>query len=1180
MKKLHLLILLIIAVIPLQAEDTIRNLIITEWRGDNMSSAYLELTNVSDVTLDLSRFTLATVAPGLVYPSADSRHQKRMEGSLAAGESYLIMTVYEGVTGAGNPIHRTAMLPLADLKVYVDEAGVENDSISRYDRLLRLFNGIYSSVLFYHLDNGDSIIVDAVNNHIDVSTGRHFGIASSVAGVESATNTRILVRKANIRRGNPNWDNARGVSLEDSEWIPIPHDGVNPNGSIYTTVKFHGDYSISLSSGNIGVNMTDTILNVPWGIWKGDSLVLKELTIGPNMAWQYHESPIPSDSAFNIVKTGDKLTFYALGNQLQKMDFKINVMDPAANMALVFPRRNFNSTLRAWSTGSSYYVTNYGTVTDTIGNVPFAARVDTLFAFLHKSPEASWEILWVDGVERVDLKNGDILKVTATDGSTMKEYFIDVQEFSPSSNALLAAITWPDKAELFLEGWKGDTIPFFEPGRSSYNIKLPYGTVNVPALKAYPQNLNAKITVNRAASLKGSIQERTTTFNITAQDDSTSLSYSVLFEVEPMAGIQEFRGEPFFSQIIHNHFNQNTFFEIFNPGNVPLDLSQYMVVQTNAAESPADAIRRDIINNEASWGRRYYKYVPGFRFQAMEDWISKPGILVLDPTIDPTLDPGEVFITGRLHSTPDRRPAEQNFVNIHFSNNLQNVWGEMGWSQNAMCWIGQNPTAQIFLFKIVNDSVLNGTKPVGDPEDFTLIDWFGKATGEIWNIAGTQITGQGWGFTRKPNIWIGNTESGGSFGTNTLDSEWTIVSGAPWPPVSAGLGTHAIDPVSVYVSTISSLTFLVSDGYEGLQSIQGVLTGLTFESFNTFISKDHPDQEITLKSAADGSVKAPGDLVVGDDTLVVVSADGNNVTRYLLINQALDNDAVLTAKEGSGYTIEITDNIGKIAGINYGTSILDVLENVIKPEHAILNVIDGDNNLVPLQTQVTSSESIGGIWVYQYSYSETLTGNNHFFQVVAQDGITVITYKLEPTAMADEAFVLSSVYHVDQDSLIISGIPFGISAPVFFNNIIVSQGATARITDKAGFTRETGTIYWDDRLEVTSEDNSKKVTYYLDFLTEANPERKTGDPVRVNLHKPEMKNLTVYPNPTKERFYLKGVEDDERIYVTDLMGRVILISPAKDIQDGISLQEQTSGIYIVVAVDGDQNIRRARIMKK
>ena len=1080
MKKFLPLLFLIIAILPATAqEDTIRHLIFTEWRGDEMQSAYVELTNVGSVSVGLSKFTLATIRPNVRYPTADVRHQKRLEGTLAPGESYLIMTVYEGITGTGRSITRTKMLPLADLKVYVVEGGVENDSISKYDRLLRLFNGIYSSVLWYRLENGDSVIVDAVNNAINLATGTHFGVPGAVAGFESATLNSILVRKANIGIGNPNWDNARGISLEDSEWLPVPHDGNNPDGSVFSTVKEHGNYSISLTSTTIGINMTDTILTLPWGIMKGDS-IMEELNIGPNMIWNYQENSNAADSAYNICMPGDILTLYALGNQLQKMDFKLSVSEPSQTENRLFPLRNYSFTTGAWSTASRYYVTKNQPVIDTIGNVPFGTPVDTLLTYLQKAPLSSWEIVWVDGVTRVDLKNGDKVKVTAANGTSVKEYFIDVQEFVASGNANLSSITWPD-LPFFIDGWKGDTIPFFETDRFSYFIKLPYGTKNIPALVAMTESLNAKVQVKRAVSFKGSVEDRTTTFTVTAQDDTTIQTYSILFDVEKI-GEQIFKAEPYFSQVVHKHFSQNSFLEITNPGNVPLSLDEYMIIQRNVAGSPASAIQADLVNDATNWGRRYYKYVPGFKFQTLENWTIKAGLLDFDPTVDPTLNPGDVFVIGRLHTNPARRPAEQVFVDMHFSNNLPNVWGEMGWNNNAMCW---TQTYSIFyLFKIENDSILEGKKPVGDPQDFRLIDMFGSAAAENWTVAGLTATTDGWSYIRKPDIWKGNPESKGSFGTNLDDSEWIPLvwagTGTDWAPVSVGIGTHVVNPVTVYISTVSSPTYLVSDGFEDLQSIQSNFTGKTLENFYEFIIKGDPDQLLTMKSGVNGTPKALGDQVANNDTLIVVSADKTNTTRYVLINQPLDSDAILTASVGSDYTIEINGTLGTISGMSYGIRLAEVLENVIVPENAILNVVNENDELVPLRKLN-----------YDTIYVDVKVGDSFMLEVTAQDGVTVIKYKLVPAVLAGDAFVISNTYNVDQENFIISEVPIGTSVSSFFALIEIAGKANAVLTNKMGVERELGLLAFDDRLVVTSENLSKTVTYSLDFLTELNPDRSS-----------------------------------------------------------------------------------------
>ena len=93
--------------------------------------------------------------------------------------------------------------------------------------------------------------------------------------------------------------------------------------------------------------------------------------------------------------------------------------------------------------GTRYYVTDGMPTIDTIGDVPFATRVDTLYKYIEWASNATADIIWKDGSERVDLMNGDILEVTAEDGSK-KQYYIDVQEYAMSDNVSLTAITWPD----------------------------------------------------------------------------------------------------------------------------------------------------------------------------------------------------------------------------------------------------------------------------------------------------------------------------------------------------------------------------------------------------------------------------------------------------------------------------------------------------------------------------------------------------------------------------------------------------------------------------------------------------------------------------------------------------------------------------------------------------------------
>ncbi len=157
--------------------------------------------------------------------------------------------------------------------------------------------------------------------------------------------------------------------------------------------------------------------------------------------------------------------------------------------------------------------------------------------------------------------------------------------------------------------------------------------------------------------------------------------------------------------------------------------------------------------------------------------------------------------------------------------------------------------------------------------------------------------------------------------------------------------------------------------------------------------------------------KGGQDAVAANDTLTVVSADGSNTTKYYLIDLPLDDDAVLIAKEGSGYTIAIDGNAGVISGIDYGVSLKEILENVEKPELATLNVIDDNGQLVSLN-----------MVNYDTAYVDTKVSKSYLFEVIAQDG-TTINYQLEPTSLSDDAFVTSSIFGVDQEQMIISLVP-------------------------------------------------------------------------------------------------------------------------------------------------------------
>jgi len=559
-KQLLILFSVLLSVLALnvQSQDTIRSLIFSEWAGINRYKNYIELTNLGEDTVDLADFTLMCTNGGQQFVDdggeikfkAPDRYHLRLSGKLAPDSSYLLMNVFDGLRNDGLTYHKMEMLEIADVIVHYDNV-LENvptivdperelwgfDSLSVHQYLMRLLGGLSGNVLFYHLPGGDSVMVDAVNLNLNAEL-MVTSTQSDVAGIYNATGSHILVRKKNITSGNTDWETARGIDAEDSEWMPIPYfmgGGTYGGNKIYTTVRTHGDFGIDISSETIGINLNDSTMAVPWGTYKGES-IRDEFTLGDGIGWQYiQDTTSVEDSTHVIAQTGDILQIFATGDDLEWINFNITTLPPADSIAKVFPLSykyytDPGSSNYYWTT--PYYVTNGDPVIDTIGNVLFSTRKDSLLKYLEKAPDASWEIVWVDEMERIDLKRGDILKVTAKDG-TIKEYYIDVLNYFASDNALLSAITWPDKKG-FIEGWKEDTIAQFNPNKTSYKLTLPHGAVSIPAFVAIPMDFNASVTQKRAVNLTGSLEDRSTVFTVTAEDDSTTKEYTVTFELEKL----------------------------------------------------------------------------------------------------------------------------------------------------------------------------------------------------------------------------------------------------------------------------------------------------------------------------------------------------------------------------------------------------------------------------------------------------------------------------------------------------------------------------------------------------------------------------------------------------------------------------------------------------------------------
>ncbi len=1268
------------------AQDTIRSLVITEACMRNSFWGYLELTNMGDKDVQLNNFKVGKIEPWenvLWTPRSADRIFRLPERILKPGESFLIANVWDyslelhakGVntpgSGSAEVIHKKDLAEMADLQVHFGEkTGEPTDSVSPYDEAMSVWWGRDCWYLQYHLPNGDSVVVDQVGGVFDSGTGlnqpfdNNWGPPSEwgydVAGVRGATFSAHLIRKFIVKKGNLNFANARGVGNDDSEWIAIPIEG---GPSFYNTgfrkalwtAGNHVNAQLNestLESDVIKVDFAKKTLTVPWGIRRNDD-IMNSFAKKPGIGWNYHRAANTSvdDSLSFAAKTGDKLELWVCGTDMQKATFDIIVEKPAANAKIAVPklnqdpegnwRDNLGLGMLTWPR-----VTQHKSGMDTIwgewGGIPYQTRIDSLMDRLEIPSNATWKLVTVDGAKRPDVKEGDLLKIIAQDGSE-KDYYISVNNYSPSHNALLSAITWPDIPQEYRDiyGWKGDTIPNFASSSFNYSILVPLDVDGIPALVAKAQDLNSKIEIVRASNLSGTPEDRTVTFTVTAEDDTTVYTYKVeLIKEKNPNNIQPFHADPIISEYVHKVRWANSYTELFNPGNQPIDLSNYMLV-SDFVSDPVLAVSSHVASG--GFGNRYRSYIPGYRFTNEEaEWSVTPGILQPDLNVNAILMPGDVFCLGDVPNTSNPNFIDQ--LDIEFK---KNPWGanQSGTNRNVTDNWGDG---YMWLFKILNDSIKLGLKAPNDIRDFELVD--------------TYFINRSWqrSWRRLPHIWKGNPVMSASQNKdNMANFEWEEKSSSSFNGnsnlVPSNIGLHYFIQPTHYLSTVSSVVYKVSDGYSVKEAIWGMKTGTTVADFMANLIKKNENQVLKVHSNKNGTVLSMDAVLSMSDTLVVMSADSVNITKYVLgvSEKGLSPDAVLTsnryvvtvnkAPKSAGETAE--DGTGTISGFEYGTKLNTLLANIIVPAGANLSVVNSEGAYVPLR-----------FLNFDTSYVYTTVNANTYLDVLAEDGLTRIVYQLQPQSSQGDAFVLSNAYNVSQKELLIEFVPRGTNVQSFLSNLIPSLGATMKVVDKMGNERTNGTVADDDKLAVTSANGLKQTIYhisklatkyvpkstYLAYITsntymvdqlnyvvhnvsgtapisefysninvapgatavvvdknglvKTNGDIDGSDKVQVTSadgkikvmyafgkptsnQKLDKQEISVYPNPTSGKIRVSGVQAGNRIQVFSSTGAVVRDAVVQNSMEILSLDNQPDGMYMIVVSAENSVTAKFKVIK-
>jgi hypothetical protein len=1110
--------------------DTINYLVITEYRGDNTNRSYLELTNMGDQPVQLNQFEIGHWGGGALLDYTTGKTNRQgvripTDKILQPGESYVFAAIKEFgprkykegfMEKFPEKQVQDNMWEAADFYVHLsEEFGDSTDIVT--PELSLPFNEQWGGNGFFieqHFANGDSMVVDQVGATFTGENGANPDRTNplsifSVAGAENAIRTQYLIRRNSVKKGTLDFNNARGVGLDDSEWIPIPIYGGEWRLAPWT-VGNQGDYKLdanTLESDIVEINFQSKTLTVPWGITRGDE-IMSYFKQKPGIGWEYVMGS-NADSLTHVIQTGDTLRLYVCGDKLDFAAFNIIVKEPAADANRVVQisnedpdggwRNNINSGYTNWPR-----ITQKTTGIDSIwgaqGGIPYATRVDSLLERLEKPSNAAWEIVYASGVAKPDLFNGDKLKVIARNGS-VKEYFISVLPYRANSDAYLTAIQWPDIPEFYkgIYGWIGDTIPGFGSQVYNYNVQVPLMAEGIPALVATKSDVNATIEVNRAKSLSGSEQDRTITFTVTAEDDSTINNYLVVLnkELNP-ENLQPNFADPIISEVSHNlYWNGNDFLEICNPGNQPLDLSNYMIAM--GGTNPATLIAE---TRQTNWLMRYEKYIPGYKWANEADWmVNTPYITQSDISVNSIIQPGFVFVLGAAgNENGDMCNAVwdnplQTQLDIQFMNKVTpchtyvNQWGENVAGDGTP--FGKWHTNVIYLFKILNDSIKQGLKPATDPNDFELIDVVGKEDGSLWKL-GTVGINNPFSLRRKPEITKGNPVNGVALGTSPDDAEYSafhtnyyaaLGQGWPWRMLNivSDIGKHYFIASTDYMSTVASVVYKVSEGYSLKEQIRGITTGTKVADFLANLIKKNENQSLKVTSVANGAVLAMDALLSLNDTLTVLSADSTNTTKYVLevLAEGLSSNAVLTSTRYK-ITVDVqpksasdgqTAGSGTVSGFDYGTALRTVINNITVPAGANMSIISADGSYVPVKQLNFDS-----------TYVFVTVNSEIYLDVLAENGLTNIKYRLTPQSSTSAAFVLSNKYAVSQKDLLIDFVPGGINVSTFLSYLVASDGASMKLVDKMGFERLDGTVADDDKLVVTSADKTVTAVYHIGRL--------------------------------------------------------------------------------------------------
>ncbi len=366
------------------------------------------------------------------------------------------------------------------------------------------------------------------------------------------------------------------------------------------------------------------------------------------------------------------------------------------------------------------------------------------------------------------------------------------------------------------------------------------------------------------------------------------------------------------------------------------------------------------------------------------------------------------------------------------------------------------------------------------------------------------------------------------------------------------------------ISTVSSAVYKVTPGYSHEERIYGILEGTPVSDFMESIIQNNENQSLKVKSNKDGSELPPDAAISMGDTLVVVSADKSNTTKYCLeIDVSLWYPAILVSYvypvfiDSEPGKVKNEPGRGRLTGMEYGTMLKTVLSNVYVSHGQILNVINSRGAYVPLR-QLN----------FDTTYVHTTVHPDIFLEVMHEGGLTSIIYQIIPESSQEDAFIVSHVYVVNQKEYLVEFVPGGTTVATFLRNVVPVLGATVKIVDKTGNPKASGPLHPNDKIVVTSADGKTKVEYTFSALTGACSVAEKQNQIRI------------YPNPTSGKITIDGIQPGGIIQVHNSSGILLLDKKITGYSETISLNSFSPGFYFISSHCKTGSIQTVKITKK